>query len=930
MTTLSKLAEQMKKDWDRRVGHDYRFWMSDGHRDDKEMWQTGERDFGIISANVAKGHNLVALEVGCGVGRMLRAASQKFGKVIGFDVSQRAIDKARELLGPNPGIELIVGSGFDLQPVQDASIDFVWSYASLTSMPIRVIATYLTEMKRVLKPTGYLALQVYLGNEVAVRESDTLHLRCFNEDNFKKAMELAGFALTAKHELVLPNIQVSFKEQGLEAMIVTLVPTDRMASSAEEVAQALIPSGESDTTGDLAPSDLEAWMTADYAKQLIESGDVDKARKAVEYVEVHCRTTTIDVRDILDHVIAKSGAGDSTSAQQTSQGLGVLFEQNMVALADKFPAVYELIKSYRAIAPRGVSCKATPQGPSLWIGATCLDHPEKPAAGGEAFVQRTMTEKRLSSSDHVVVVGFGGGYHLEAFIKREFEVSCLEPNIDTLRMAMEVRDLRPVFARLKDLQVGDGYEKTPLSARSQLIVRPQTLTADRPFVDKVKGSFYGRRGTEMLKPRIAVLGPIMGGTIPIGQYTYSALMRMGQHARGMDMSGFNSGFQLLDGFSHDERRKSLMRGVYCEMLSKVILETIDEKPIDILICMAQAPITMQALTELRKRGVITALWFVEDYLRFPYWQQMAPFYDFMFTIQKGECIEKIRAAGTPEVHYLPTACDPFFHRPMELSQEEKQKWGSHLSFVGAGYHNRQQMFASLANEDFKIWGSEWPTCRPFDRMVQDKARRIAPEEYIKIFNATDINLNLHSSTERDGVEPNGDFLNPRTFELASCGAFQLVDQRTLLPEAFEAGKEIITFDSLPDLRDKIEYYTEHPEERALIAGRARERALKDHTYDKRIQQMLSIIYASRYEELRGREQASPWVTMLKRAEKFPELKARCEASKDRGEEPNLDGLISDIVTGNGKLTDTEQKLLFLFHVRKQIIRMTREEAGLKN
>jgi hypothetical protein len=47
----------------------------------------------------------------------------------------------------------------------------------------------------------------------------------------------------------------------------------------------------------------------------------------------------------------------------------------------------------------------------------------------------------------------------------------------------------------------------------------------------------------------------------------------------------------------------------------------------------------------------------------------------------------------------------------------------------------------------------------------------------------------------------------------------------------------------------------------------------------------------------------------------------------RGEEPALDGLISDIVTGNGKLSETEQKLLFLHHVRSQIVRMRSEESG---
>ena len=160
---------------------------------------------------------------------------------------------------------------------------------------------------------------------------------------------------------------------------------------------------------------------------------------------------------------------------------------------------------------------------------------------------------------------------------------------------------------------------------------------------------------------------------------------------------------------------------------------------------------------------------------------MAKHYDFVFTIQQGDCIEKMKAAGAGEVHYLPTACDPLFHKPLQLSEEDKARWGSPISFVGAGYHNRVQAFAGLANYPFKIWGSEWPSAKPFDRLVQEDSRRVKPEEYVKIFNATDINLNLHSSSERDGVDPSGDFVNPRTFELAACGAFQLCDERSMFP-----------------------------------------------------------------------------------------------------------------------------------------------------
>jgi spore maturation protein CgeB len=566
----------------------------------------------------------------------------------------------------------------------------------------------------------------------------------------------------------------------------------------------------------------------------------------------------------------------------------------------------------------------------IWLGANCLDHADKPVAAAAAWVARSLQEKRATSADHLVVLGFGSGYHLENLLQDAGKkISCIEPDVSVLCSALGSRDLRDVLQNLAALVVGQDQVLSFITPTSELLIRPQSMAATPEYAQQVKGIFYGKRGLKALHPKMAVLGPMEGGTLPIGQYSYSALLRAGQRVRGIDMSGFNPGYQLLEGFVSSTPRKNILQATYFEMMSATILEALSEKPIDILICMAQAPISPRVLTELRKRGVITVLWFVEDYLRFTYWQQMAQHYDFVFTIQKGECLEKLKKAGAGEVHYLPTACDPNFHTPLTLTAEEKTRWGSPISFVGAGYHNRQQMFASFANEPFRIWGSEWPMCKPFDRLVQEEARRISPEEYIKIFNATEINLNLHSSTERDGVDPFGDFLNPRTFELASCEAFQLVDERQLLSEAFEVGKEIVTFRNLADLREKIDYYLRHPEERTAIARRARARVLRDHTYDQRLQQMLSIIYASKFEQLRAKEDASPWSLMLQRAKPYPELADRCHKAFERGEEPMLDGLISDIVTGNGKLTETEQKLLFLFHVRKQIIRMTREESGEK-
>lgn len=937
MSDLDKLAKIMKKDWDRRVKHDYRFWMSDGYETDEAMWASGERDFEIVMEGFNGSGEKTILELGCGVGRLLRAAGKKFKKVIGVDVSDAALAKARELLGAAPNVELVLCNGVDLSQIPSESIDCVVSFASLTSIPTEIIARYIAEFHRVLKPGGELRLQVYLGDEQGATREDTLHLRCYREENFRKAIEAAGFDIAVLKDLVLP-FQVSFKDIGIEAKLAFLVRSSRPSTAAENISRLLLPSGEfSQPEG--RGNEIEYWMTVNHAKHLAESGDIDRARHALDYAEAVSKSTTIDVRDILSQIVSEIAKKENERAEKSqipkthekeSQGVlgaGDFLSRNLDVLKSRFPEVYEEISKFSPTDTK-VEVRTSKNGPVLFLDGQCLDHADKPTAAAEKWVQRSLQEKRFLDATEVVVVGLGAGYHLEEIVKQtEKAVSLIEPNLAVFRAALESRDLTECLKKIKSLSIGEKENLKLFETSSELLVRPQSLVVYSAYLPKIKEKFYGTRGLKSLHPTIMVVGPMQGGTLPIAGYTSRALQILGQRVREMDVSPFAGGYKAFDGYVKDPRRIEALHNNYLEMISQTILESILEKKIDILLCMAQAPVSGRVLNELRSKGVITVLWFMEDYLRFTYWREMARYYDFVFTIQNGECIDLIKQAGAGEVHYLPMACDPAIHAPLKLSPEERAEWGSPASFVGAGYHNRQQVFATFADQPFKIWGTEWPGCRPFDRLVQAEGRRLTPEEYIKIFNATDVNINLHSSRERDGVDPTGDFVNPRTFELASAGAFQLVDERSLLPEMFEPGKEIITFNSTRDLHEKVAYYLKHPEERKAIAAKARDRVLREHTYGHRIRDMLSIIYSSKFEQLKNREDTGAWKRMLERAERHPELKERCKAAFDRGEEPVLDGLVWDILAGKGKLSETEQKLLFLYHVRKQIIRMKQEEAG---
>ncbi|MFQ5561899.1 MAG: glycosyltransferase, partial [Nitrospinota bacterium] len=315
---------------------------------------------------------------------------------------------------------------------------------------------------------------------------------------------------------------------------------------------------------------------------------------------------------------------------------------------------------------------------------------------------------------------------------------------------------------------------------------------------------------------------------------------------------FSDSYHKIDQVTKKKGAEACIRSKYTDFLGEmVIAKAVDFAP-DLIISIAQAPLSSRTLARLKQAEIPIAFWFVEDFRTLTYWREIGPHYDYFFSIQQGEFSTLLAKAGVKKAFYLPQACFPPTHTKLRLSQDELTLYGSDISFVGAGYYNRQKFFPGLTDFDFKIWGSDWSPSSALFPDVQMDGKRVEPAEYVKIFNASLINLNLHSSLFHEGVDPTGDFVNPRTFELASCGAFQLVDYRTELPELFEIDKEVACFRDLPDLKEKIGHYLAHPEERTAISKQARRRALKEHSFISRLHQLLTVIWLQEKESIEGK------------------------------------------------------------------------------
>ncbi|MFP4167591.1 MAG: glycosyltransferase [Desulfonatronovibrionaceae bacterium] len=413
--------------------------------------------------------------------------------------------------------------------------------------------------------------------------------------------------------------------------------------------------------------------------------------------------------------------------------------------------------------------------------------------------------------------------------------------------------------------------------------------------------------------KILVVLPMYGGSLPVGRYCASALERLGHQVDVFDAPVFKTAFDGLKGLKVSSSSLDHLENSFLQVVSSAVLAKVETMQPGLVLALAQAPLSRQALSRLRQQGVPTAMWFVEDFRVFQYWRSFAPYYDFFAVIQKQPFFEELKKSKVREFMYLPLAADPEFHRPLQPDSVEKRRFGSDISFLGAGYPNRRKAFGSLLGYDLKIWGTEWDGAAELKPFVQMQGRRIEPEEAVRIFCATKINLNLHSSIQADQEVVPGDFVNPRTFELASCGAFQLTDERSLLPELFSR-EEVVTFTTINDLKDKIDYFLTRPQERLIFAERARKRVLAEHTYEHRMARLLDRMFAAGL--LDGKKTEGD--DLLSEAD--PELQGRIKELLDRyrlSPGVGFEDLVFHIRRAEGRLDDLETSLLFLDEWKKQ-------------
>ncbi len=294
-----------------------------------------------------------------------------------------------------------------------------------------------------------------------------------------------------------------------------------------------------------------------------------------------------------------------------------------------------------------------------------------------------------------------------------------------------------------------------------------------------------------------------------------------------------------------------------------LLETVKAQKPDVMFTVAWGDYldheTVRKISQ--ETDTATVNWFCDDHWKFDQFSRLwAPCFNWVVTT--AQCtLEKYARIGYQNVIKSQWACNHLLYRKLDLPLKYD------VTFVGIPHGVRGAAVKSLrdAGIDVRAWGQGW------------EAGRLSQQQMIEVFNQSRVSLNFSADHRAGGsrgrlgqmahryierplnavpggwrvaaagralaskVVPSGGTdghsgprqIKGRVFEVPGCGGFLLTGDAENLNDYYRTGQEMLVFNSIADLIEKIRYYLDHEQERAAIAQAGYQRTLREHTYVQR-------------------------------------------------------------------------------------------------
>lgn len=209
-------------------------------------------------------------------------------------------------------------------------------------------------------------------------------------------------------------------------------------------------------------------------------------------------------------------------------------------------------------------------------------------------------------------------------------------------------------------------------------------------------------------------------------------------------------------------------------------------------------------------------------------------YDAFFTNSQG-VISDLKELGARNIHPLHYAVDPDLFKPFDLQKD------TDVFFFGYGSQLREGWIANLITKPsralvksrFLVGGGGFSLDLGNARFAGD----LSFSEYRNFCCRSNICLNITRSSHAAVYASS----TARPFEIAAFGACMVSQPYNGMEEWFENGKEILIVNDETDVLPLYQELLDSDENCRKIGENARARILKDHTYQRRAEDLISVL-----------------------------------------------------------------------------------------
>lgn len=177
-----------------------------------------------------------------------------------------------------------------------------------------------------------------------------------------------------------------------------------------------------------------------------------------------------------------------------------------------------------------------------------------------------------------------------------------------------------------------------------------------------------------------------------------------------------------------------------------------------------------------------------------------------------------------------------------ISDSEYQELSCDVSFTGGSYNQsaegayRSGIMSQFSEYNLKIWGdSGWKYRFKFMPEIEEayQGPRLSYEKLRKLYTVSKINLNIPSPQIFSSFQP-------RVFDIAAVKGFQIIDHSRYLDDVF---KDIYvpTFKSIKELKEKVEYYIKHEDQKERIKEEMYKIVVENYTWQQQTKELLKKI-----------------------------------------------------------------------------------------